>query len=92
MNRWKKELSLVLALLCAVCGYVAGCAEEGEAADASAGSWSQINQPVERGAGWQRIVTDRAAFSLGESAPYAEDPSVAVGNLEYFRFHLSLSL
>ena len=42
------------------------------------GSWSQINQPVERGAGWQRIVTDRAAFSLGESAPYAEDPSVAV--------------
>ena len=51
----------VLALCCA-----SALAEGGAAAG---GSWSQINQSLERGEGWQRIVKDPGAFSTGEKTP-----------------------
>ncbi len=36
------------------------------------GSWSAINQNVERGENWQQIVTD-SPFKLGEKTPVTED-------------------
>ena len=36
-------------------------------AAAAQGSWEQINQNLERGADWQRIVENREAFQLGET-------------------------
>ena len=80
MNRWKKGLSLALAMLCAVCGCVAGCAEEGEAADASAGSWSQINQSLARDEHWTRFVENPADFQLGEAKALEGFPGLSVAD------------
>ena len=41
------------------------CAEEAT----QAASWSQINQSLARKEGWERVVTDRSAFSTGELTP-----------------------
>lgn len=44
---------------------------------AAAGSWNQINQPVERAEGWVSYV-DASPFALGESAPAPDAPGVQV--------------
>lgn len=44
---------------------------------ATEGSWGQINQPLSRAEGWQRIVQE-SAFALGEAHPYEEDASICI--------------
>ena len=72
MLRMKKWLCLPFALvllialiLPAACTAAEGDDEEEE----NRGSWSQINQSLEKGDGWQRIVTDPSAFQLGQVTP-----------------------
>ena len=43
-------------------------AEEEDALPANTGSWSQINQAVSKGEGWQKLETD-GRFQLGEKKP-----------------------
>ena len=56
-----KRLLCVL-LVCVMCA-VPVLAEE-----ASTGSWSQINQSVSKGEGWEKVITD-GSFHLGEKKP-----------------------
>ncbi len=61
----------MLCILCVLCGLgctiapMPGLAEAG----AASGSWGQINQSLARGEDWERIVTDRSAFHLGDAVP-----------------------
>ena len=61
----KKILCFALAVCCLMLCAVAS----GESADSS---WSQINQSIARGEGWQRFVTDPSVFQLGSTTPYGD--------------------
>ena len=41
-------------------------------------SWGQINQSLARGENWQRYVTERNDFQLGEKKPYEGSDSLFV--------------
>ena len=43
------------------------------------GSWGQINQSLQRGEDWERIVEDPAAFQLGENTPYPGRDGLYIG-------------
>ena len=60
--RFFRLLAAAAALACLPLS--AGC-------ENASGSWSQINQSLARGEGWQRIVTDRNDFQTGEKTPLA---------------------
>ncbi len=42
------------------------------------GSWSQINQELDRPDQWQQIVRDPQRFSLGEKKQYESDPGIQI--------------
>ena len=58
---------LLCVLLACMMLAVPAWAEETEE-EASTGSWSQINQSVSKGEGWQQVETD-GSFHLGEKTP-----------------------
>ena len=65
----KKTLILALALcLCLSCAL------------AETGSWSQINQSLESGEDWQRIVEAPADFQLGPAKPLQGSDGLSIGD------------
>ena len=64
MKKWMCLLAALL-MLCAC----AASEEDGDEDTETSGSWSQINQSLEKGDGWQRIITDPTAFQLGKISP-----------------------
>ncbi len=67
-----KKFLPFLSLLC-VLALLASCAlSEGSS------SWSQINQSIVRGAGWQRFVRDPSDFQLGETKPLEGSENLSI--------------
>ena len=73
-KRWIRTAGILTAVLMMACIPAAG----GEGAQEDNGSWSQINQSVQRGENWQRIVSERNDFQLGEARPLDGQPEISV--------------
>ena len=81
MKICRKLLPLLLALcLTLSCLPALAESEPDEAEPASSGSWSQINQSLARGEGWQRFVEAPSDFQLGGTRPLEGDESLFIGD------------
>ena len=67
MKRFALTALTILAVLSLSCS-----------AFSESGSWGQINQSLARGENWQRYVTERNDFQLGEKKPYEGSDSLFV--------------
>ena len=70
----KKTICLILCVSLLLCGFSAF------AEGTDNGSWSQINQSLSKPEGWQRIVTERGDFQLGDKTPYPGSDTLFVGD------------
>ena len=73
----KKNLCMLIVLMLCLAP-ILGLCEGGMAAQT--GSWTQINQSLAPDEGWQRIVTDTAAFQLGEKTPLEGSEGLYIGD------------